>query len=421
MDGSASPKILVPLRILGTFVWIAFLVLVLVAVPVSMAYWATALLSCLIFYLVYRPSLLDACVALAAAAGFAAFWMGAMIHRVEMPDMGVILALLGLGGWCVVGIRLIWMQDPADRGDLFSKVVIPSAVLLILLFASNNLVNYMGLLQMRTYDVYAYAFDGSLGFQPSFVLGGWMNHYAWFGRPILVMYLCILLPITFAFAVDTKKGLNRPFFMLELFFLASFLGYLFYNLFPAAGPAYVFRTFPVPPLNHIQTAHLRLNTILLDPRVMRNALPSLHMTWVLLIWWNMKKLTRIGYWLAFAYVLFTVCGTLGTGEHYAIDLVVAFPFALMIQGLAERAVPFRSAIRSGAVFGGLAAVFGWVFLLRFEAHLFWISPAVPWTLIAITVVVSLVTLFRLLAVAEVANANAAPVPKLEPIAEPQLT
>jgi hypothetical protein len=261
----------------------------------------------------------------------------------------------------------------------------------------------MGLLHIKTLDLYAFSFDGSLGFQSSFLLGGWMQRYPWFGWPVLVLYLSILLPITLAFVVDMKKGVNGPYYMLELFFTASFLGYLFYNLFPAAGPVYVFASFPTVPLTFAQMSHLAVESIPLNPNVMRNALPSLHMTWALLIWWNMKVLSRVGYWIAFAYVLFTVCGTLGTGEHYAVDLVVAFPFALMIQAMSEKAIPLRSPLRSSGILGGLFGVLGWIGLLRYANHLFWISPIVPWLLIGITIATSLVVLFRLLAAAQTAR------------------
>lgn len=394
----------VVVRVLGTMAWFAFLLVAPLSIPISEAYWATAFLACAIFYLAYNPNIPDALAIAGSSLVFAGFQVFEASHHFEVPSLGLSLAALGLAGWFVVGARLLWMKDSASRSELMSRVVTPSAVLLILLFASNNLINYMGFLQFKTFDLYAFSFDGSLGFQPSFFIGGLMHKYPPLGTLILAMYLSILLPITLAFVVDLKKGLNRRYYMLELFFMASFLGYLFYNCFPAAGPAYVFPTFPKPPLTFAQTSRLLVETIPLSPAVMRNALPSLHMTWVLLIWWNMKKLSRTAYWLAFVYVFFTVCGTLGTGEHYAVDLVVSFPFALMIQAVAEKSIPLRSPLRAGSILGGLAGVLAWVGLLRYANRLFWISPVIPWALIAITVAASLWTAFALLAAAQSAAA-----------------
>jgi hypothetical protein len=41
----------------------------------------------------------------------------------------------------------------------------------------------------------------------------------------------------------------------------------------------------------------------------------------------------VGRSIALAFLVFTVLATLGTGEHYFVDLMVAFPFALMIQAI----------------------------------------------------------------------------------------
>lgn len=65
----------------------------------------------------------------------------------------------------------------------------------------------------------------------------------------------------------------------------------------------------------------------------RNAFPSLHMTWALLLWYYSPR------WLkpvSLALALITAAATLGLGEHYVIDLVAAFPFALAVAFGVER-------------------------------------------------------------------------------------
>src|SRR5207237_6690467 len=57
--------------------------------------------------------------------------------------------------------------------------------------------------------------------------------------------------------------------------------------------------------------------------------PSMHVTWALLMWWNSHRLwTRI--WSG-AFLVFTILATLGLGQHYGVDLVVAVPFAFALQ------------------------------------------------------------------------------------------
>jgi hypothetical protein len=64
-----------------------------------------------------------------------------------------------------------------------------------------------------------------------------------------------------------------------------------------------------------------------------NAMPSFHMAWALLIFWYGLKCAwpvRIG---GTVFAAFTVLATLGLGEHYLIDLVVAAPLTAAIDVL----------------------------------------------------------------------------------------
>src|SRR5208337_5691574 len=101
---------------------------------------------------------------------------------------------------------------------------------------------------------------------------------------------------------------------------------------PACGPVHVFGAgFPWHPLSTADAMRMAVVPIVLKGA--RNAIPSLHMTWVLLVWWNSRGLARWVRAIALVFVVLTAMATLGTGEHYFIDLVVAFPFSLMVQAL----------------------------------------------------------------------------------------
>ncbi len=76
----------------------------------------------------------------------------------------------------------------------------------------------------------------------------------------------------------------------------------FYLLFPAVGPAHIG-----------------------DPTAHRNCMPSLHMTWAILLW-RAAKPGWARYGMAF-FALLTAVSTLTTGEHYFIDLLAAIPLA----------------------------------------------------------------------------------------------
>jgi membrane-associated phospholipid phosphatase len=91
--------------------------------------------------------------------------------------------------------------------------------------------------------------------------------------------------------------------------------------FPMSGPYYAFKGFPWRMPN--APAHV------LHMTAPPNCMPSDHITMALLIlyfsWrWYPARL------LAAAYLLLIVLSTLGSGEHYMIDLIAAVPFTCLV-------------------------------------------------------------------------------------------
>ena len=61
----------------------------------------------------------------------------------------------------------------------------------------------------------------------------------------------------------------------------------------------------------------------------RNCMPSMHLTWALLIAWNARSWRlRAPLW---AYMVIVAIATLATGEHYLVDLLAAIPYAALVQ------------------------------------------------------------------------------------------
>jgi len=92
--------------------------------------------------------------------------------------------------------------------------------------------------------------------------------------------------------------------------------------------------------------------------------------------------------IALIFVVLTAMATLGTGEHYFIDLVVAFPFSLMVQALCTYTLPFRSGARKTAFLFGTFLTLTWLALLSFSTSIFWATPILPWAMVAATIVPS---------------------------------
>jgi hypothetical protein len=164
---------------------------------------------------------------------------------------------------------------------------------------------------------------------------------------------------------------------------------LFYNLLPALGPVHVFgKAFPWQPLSTAQAAKLFLEPIAVAGAP--NAIPSLHMAWVLLVWWYSRGLSWWERAIAFAFLFFTVLATLGTGEHYFVDLIVAFPFAVLMEALCEFSVPLKNRGRILALAFGLFATLAWLLALRYTPGIFWSSAILPWIFCIVTIAAALI-------------------------------
>ena len=93
-------------------------------------------------------------------------------------------------------------------------------------------------------------------------------------------------------------------------------------LIPACGPRYAFSNWPWGEVAANPSSYATMP---------RNCMPSMHVGWALLIAFNARGTwTRLGFSL---FALVTCLATVGSGEHYTIDAVVAVPFAVAVQVL----------------------------------------------------------------------------------------
>lgn len=245
------------------------------------------------------------------------------------------------------------------------------------------------------------AFDGSLGFQPSFVIGRLFRDYPVVETVGRFTYYSLPIPMALVYAAHLRRKKTAPLFIFELFMTAGILGYFLYLMFPATCPVYtVGSEFPGSPLSLSDLHGLVLRTVPINWMIPRNAMPSMHMTWAFLIWFNCKPLPRLARALAFTLVLTIVFDTLGTGEHYFIDLVVAFPFAVAIQALCTRSLPLRAPLRFTPLIGGATLTLLWLILLRYGTSIFLLTPLVPWACVISSTALAVLWMKRILSVEE---------------------
>jgi PAP2 superfamily len=383
--------------VIKTFFTVALLVVVLVLSLNSSfynssmvdAFMAMALGGALVILLVVQPSWINL-----ASVAVCSVVLAGLDYRVMgfHPRFMAAFSFAGLSGLAVLGSRTIWARNQ-DR-TLFLYAFLPAVLFVASEYMASTLLDYTEALHPKTFDLYLYSVDSSLRVQFSFLLGQLFARYQWFRFTGLLFYIALPLPLALVYAAHLRLKNKNAFPVMLAFLVTGPMGVLFYNMVPAAGPVHIFgQGFPWHPLSTSQAMHMALETVPLKGA--RNAIPSLHMAWALLVWWNSKVLARWIRVIALAFVIFTVLSTLGTGEHYFVDLVVAFPFAVMVQALCLYRLPFKYGARRVAFLFGTFASLAWMALISFATPFFWISPVIPWAMVIATVSVSSLLMHRL--------------------------
>jgi hypothetical protein len=235
----------------------------------------------------------------------------------------------------------------------------------------------------RVYDLWLYAFDESLKVRASFLIGHLIANAAPLQDAARMAYESLPLVICWLLAVELRSAEKFSVNVIRLFVTAGLAGILLYQFLPAVGPVYVFgKKFPesLPALTSIVIQPMLL------PHANRNAMPSVHFACALLVWWNTAALGRVWRALAAGFSILIFLATIGFGEHYLVDLVVAFPFALAVQAACLKSAR-QSVGRRPMFWKSTLLTVAWIGALR--SGLFPDSFALSWCAVIATVALTL--------------------------------
>ena len=232
-----------------------------------------------------------------------------------------------------------------------------------------------------SYDPFLLAFDSSLGAPLSFIFGRFLAVHPLLHHLTKTVYDALPLGASCILAWNNRSRL-RPVSVIPMYITMMALGYGLYWLYPAAGPVFAYGgLFP-------QTTPLKwqILSMAVPPfQAPRNAMPSLHFGAMLLLLWNSRTWPVAGRVAAAAFSCGIAFATLGLGEHYLIDLVVAFPFMLTMQSLWSTSVPLRSPVRYQPIVAGVLGTAAWFSALRWAIPAFLASTPLAWCCVLITV------------------------------------
>jgi hypothetical protein len=287
-------------------------------------------------------------------------WAGRAEHPVSFRSIGT---LLGAGGLAAAGLRTA--RVPAAEWERSVGTASAAALFPALVFGSlivrRELLGRTG----DTYDLFAFALDHRYGVQVSFVLGRLFAR--WPGVSSLFGEIYHALPLLLGLLYGIRRrdaGPGQASRIALLLFLSGVVGVALYSIIPVCGPRFAFPDFPSePPV--LNAGDLRL--LALPTNIERNGVPSLHFAWALLVWWNLRRRTKTYRWFTGCFLAATGIATLGTGEHYLVDLIVAVPFALSLQALFIAPPPVTRERRWITMAVGLGLTLAWVVALRSAA------------------------------------------------------
>lgn len=315
-------------------------------------------------------------VLFACAASPVLYWtysgLGGQFDDSAIALLEVPLAFVGLASSFVLGWRAI--RHSEALGQFLVAVSFPASTIVIGL-----LLCILTPIEPRVYDLFLYRFDNAFGFQASSAVAHWVE-----AVPALRL-ICILvyrsLPLAqMAVVVAHIKRKDSPARSLVMFATAGIVGCALYHLLPAVGPIHAFGLQASP----IARDSAALTTIAFRNPAPRNCVPSLHFAWAILILCNISPRNRTAFAAGCVFLGLTALATLGLGEHYLVDLIVAVPFAACIHSACTR--QWTRAMLLGT------ATLLWTLCLRFGMALIAPNPKLVWSATVLTFVISYVPL-----------------------------
>jgi hypothetical protein len=241
-----------------------------------------------------------------------------------------------------------------------------------------------------TLDGALYALDATLRIPFSRIVGELVQRFAALRATSLIAYAALPGAIAAGLAYEEytyRKRIRRGVGvnLLLAYAISGSLAALLYMLCPGTGPAHAWMAgFP----GHLPNpADVPLSFAALAPLSPRNAMPSLHFAWAVLLYRSTAGARDSVRRLAFAFVVMTFVATIGSGEHFVFDLIADAPFVVALEAMtAHRDVPVSR--RIAPIVSGVTLYSGWMIAIRnAQVSVPFLSdhPALAWLLVVITI------------------------------------
>jgi len=208
-------------------------------------------------------------------------------------------------------------------------------------FFGISVVNLYPSTNVLAFDELFLAFDRNFGYV-GLVIGGLFRQTPVLEWLLTFVYISLMLAVALFFLALPSQTVRKKF--VAAVALMGLLLVPLYALCPGAGPLYLLQdNFPwqVPDLLQPQARIIPPSVTVQGSRTVTmvplNAAPSGHIAWALLMFWFSRKYCGRALQIACGIFLVLTClATLGTGEHYLVDLFLAVPFTAGLWALVHR-------------------------------------------------------------------------------------
>jgi len=369
-----------------------------------------------VLYVSSLPRLRELACTLAAGAVLAlGVWQ--MHQRTGLPEgykpeeVMVAEAITGLGLASLGAMALrAWRRTGSERSAALA-FLLPAAVSLVITLEAGIFLYFIKGICPISCDHSAYVADAAYGAQWSFSIGRLFAEF-----PVLkfICYAIYVAPppaLVFVYALQTRARRPPPVDAATVLLAVFVTGYSLYFIYPICGPRFTFGdAFPYAPPPHDGLLGTAFTILAAD--AWPNGMPSLHTASVVLAYWQVRP---YGVWARIAGAVFligTLLATLGMGEHYLVDLVVALPLCLAVYAACMPSRPHYARQRRDAFVVGVILLAIWYALLFFAIDFLHHSLWVAWG-ISLGTAAAVVWLERRLYKAAFPAAGAASTPPTE--------
>ena len=295
-------------------------------------------------------------------------------YLLSIPEAG-----LGVTSFCVILYKSFSSDEKAEDNR---SLLIGSICIYLVALNIDCYLQLTSAVHPIVYDPSALKFDLSLGADFSSDMAVLIGINPLLHKLVSASYTFVPYGFSILFGLYVAAPEKAPANILKVILTSMFFAFSFYHITPAAGPVHAFSY--LFPLNMPSAEALKIGAGYILPAP-RNAIPSMHIGWTFIMWLislNYRLVIRLGFGLL---LILNVMATLGLGEHYLVDLIVAIPFMLFVFAISRKPLIEDDKRRTHAFITGFVLTILWCVYIRTGHEIFNAIPGMSWLLVLATV------------------------------------